>query len=175
VAFRRLRSIARGGYVRSQDPHAIQRELDRWLKRRMSTSGDPVQFVGEVHTAATYAAWRAEQLARMPNATVPTLPAERWPMVLWAMKPAAVPAFISKGLARDLYAAPQVGMFTAEVDREVALAGMIAAYLGDLSDAVQIAPPILGAIGRGRRKQARLAPLDRAWTLPATEAVGVRS
>jgi hypothetical protein len=66
-------------------------------------------------------------------------------------------------------------MFSAEVDREVALAAMIAAYLGDVSDAVQIAPPILGVIGRGRRKQARLAPLDRTWTLPATETVGVRS
>ena len=30
----------------------------------MSTSGDPVQFVGVVHTSATYAQWRAEQVAR---------------------------------------------------------------------------------------------------------------
>jgi hypothetical protein len=91
------------------------------------------------------------------------------------MKPASVPAFVSKGLARDLYAAPQVGMFTAEVAREAALAGMIAAYLGELPGAVQIAPPILAVIGRGRRMQARLAPLERTWTLPATEVVGVRS
>lgn len=27
----------------------------------------------------------------MPSATVPTLPSERWPLVLWTMKPAAAP------------------------------------------------------------------------------------
>jgi hypothetical protein len=141
----------------------------------MSTSGGPVQFVGVVHTSATYAVWRAEQLARMPKATVPTVPAERWPLVLWVMKPAAAPAFVSRGLAGDLYVAPQVGMFTAEVAREAALAAMIAAYLSELTDVVQIAPPILAVMGRGRRMQARLASLERTWTLPATEVVGVRS
>lgn len=140
----------------------------------MSTSGDPVQFVGVVHTPATYATWRAEQLARMPNATVPTLPAERWPLVLWVMKPAAAPAFVRRALVRDLYVAPQVGMFTAEVAREAALAAMIAAYLGELTTAVQIAPPILAVMGRGGRNKARLAPLERTWTLPASEVVGIR-
>ena len=153
----------------------IDRELDRWLKRRMSTSGNPVQFVGVVHTSATYAKWRAEQLARMPKATVPTVPAERWPLVLWTMKPAAVPRFISGGVVRDLYVAPQVGMFTAETAREAALAAMVAVYLAELADAVQIAPPILAVMSRGGRNQARLAPLERTWTLPATETVGVRS
>ena len=175
MVFQRLRSIGRRTDLHSQDPRAIERELDRWLKRRMSTIGDPVQFVGAVHTPATYATWRAEQLARMPKAIVPTVPAERWPLVLWTMKPAAAPAFISRGVARDLYVAPQVGMFTAEVAREAALAAMIAVYLAELPDAVQIAPPILAVMGRSGRNQARLAPLERTWTLPATEAVDVRS
>ena len=153
----------------------IQRELDRWLKRRMSTNGDPVQFVGVVHTQATYATWRSEQLARMPKATVPSLPSERWPLVLWVMKPAAAPAFVRRALVRDLYVAPQVGMFSAEVAREAALAAMIVVYLAELPDAVQIAPPILVVMGRSGRNQARLSPLERTWTLPATEVVGVRS
>jgi Bacterial DNA-binding protein len=67
------------------------------------------------------------------------------------------------------------GMFSAEVAREGALAAMIAVYLAELTDVVQIAPPILAVMSRGGRNQARLAPLERTWTLPATEAVGVRS
>ena len=78
-------------------------------------------------------------------------------------------------VARDLYVAPQVGMFTAEVARQAALAAMIAVYLAELPDAVQIAPPILAVMGRSGRNQTRLAPLERTWTLPASEAVGVRS
>lgn len=175
MVFERLKSIARRDDLHSEDPRAIERELDRWLKRRMSTSGDPLQFIGVVHTSATYATWRAEQLARMPKATVPTVPAERWPLVLWTMKPAGVARFISGGVVRDLYVAPQVGMFSAEIAREAALAAMIALYLSELADAVQIAPPILAVMSRSGRNQARLAPLERTWTLPATEAVGVRS
>jgi hypothetical protein len=49
VVLQRLRSIGRRADLHSEDPRAIERELDRWLKRRMSTSGDPVQFVGVVH------------------------------------------------------------------------------------------------------------------------------
>jgi hypothetical protein len=74
-----------------------------------------------------------------------------------------------------LYVAPQVGMFSAEIAPEAALAAMIAVYLADLPDVVQIAPPILAVMSRSGRNQARLAPLERIWTLPATEAVGVRS
>jgi hypothetical protein len=70
---------------------------------------------------------------------------------------------------------PQVGMFSAEIACEAALAAMIAVYLADLADAVQIAPPILAVMSRSGRNQARLAPLERAWTLPATEAAGVRT
>ena len=45
----------------------------------------------------------------------------------------------------------------------------------ELSGRVQIAPPILAAMSRSGRNQARLAPLERTWILPATEAVGVRN
>jgi uncharacterized membrane protein YeiH len=111
----------------------------------------------------------------MPEAIVPTVPAERWPLVLWTMKPGAAPGFIRGAVVRDLYVAPQVGMFTDEIAREAALAAMIAVYLVELSDVVQIAPPILAVMGRSGRNSARLAPLERTWTLPATEAIGVRS
>jgi hypothetical protein len=89
------------------------------------------------------------------------------------MKPAGVSAFVRNGAARDLYVAPQVGMFDAEVAREMALAAVIGSYLADLRAPVQIAPPLLAVTLRGRT-QVRLAPLDRTWTLPATEVVGVR-
>ncbi len=140
----------------------------------MRDEGDPVQFIGQVYTSASYAQWRSAQLKRMPGAFVPPLPAGRWPLVLWTMRPADVLTFARGKAVRGLYVAPQVGMFESEVDREIALAALIGAYLADLSDPVQIAPPILAVTVRGRA-QLRLAPLERTWTLPATEAVGVRS
>jgi hypothetical protein len=116
VVLQRLRSIGRRADLHSEDPRAIERELDRWLKRRMSTSGDPVQFVGVVHTrdlrdVASRAA-RADAEGDHPGP-----PTQRWPVVLWVMKPAAAPAFVRRALVRDLYVAPQVGMFSAEVAR----------------------------------------------------------
>jgi hypothetical protein len=49
---------------------------------------------------------------------------------------------------------------------------MIAVYLAELPDIVQIAPPILAVMSRSGCHQARLAPPERTWTLPATEVVG---
>jgi hypothetical protein len=168
----RLSSILRGDNARSDDPRDVERLLDRGLKRWMRDDGDPMQFIGFVHTRASYEQWRTAQLARMPGAGVPTLPPATWPLVLWVMKPAAVSAFVRKGTAHDLYVAPQVGMFTDEVARETALAAVIGSYLADLRGPVQIAPPLLAFTLRGRT-QLRLAPLERTWTLPATEVVGV--
>lgn len=64
-------------------------------------------------------------------------------------------------------------MFEQEVDRETALAAVIGSYLETLTEPVQIAPPILGTTVRGR-PQHRLAPLERSWSLPAAEVVGIR-
>jgi len=175
MALARLRALARGKHARSGDPREVERILDRELKRRMTADGDgdPVQFIGVVHTAASYEQWRSAQLKRMPGAGVPTLPGERWPLVLWVMRPANVPEFLRRGRAQGLYVAPQVGMFEQEVARETALAAVIGSYLETLSSPVQIAPPILGVTARGQTRH-RLAPLDRTWTLPAAEVVGVR-
>jgi hypothetical protein len=174
MALARLRALARGSKdVRSDDPRDVQRVLDRELKRRMADTGDPVQFIGMVHTQASYAQWRSEQLARIPGATVPTVPTQRWPLVLWVMRPANAPEFLRHGRAQGLYVSPQVGMFAEEVARDVALAAAIGSYLEDLSRPVQIAPPILGIITRGR-VQYRIATLDRTWTLPAAEVIGIR-
>ena len=139
----------------------------------MRTEGDPVQFIGSVHTPQSYAQWRATQLERMPAAFVPTLTSGCWPLVLWVMKPSGVSAFARNKALRDLYVAPQVGMFASEVARPTALSALIGTYLADLRMPVQIAPPILAVTMRGR-PQLRIEPLERSWTLPATEVVGVR-
>ena len=69
--FRRSKQGARG----SSDPQAVTRRLDRALARSSSEDGAPVQFVGEVHTTETYAAWRAAQRARSSRPS--TRPARR--------------------------------------------------------------------------------------------------
>jgi hypothetical protein len=73
VALRRLQSLLRAKDLRSDDPREIQRLLDRGLERWMRDDGDPVQFIGSVHTAHSYAQWRSTQLERMPGAFVPML------------------------------------------------------------------------------------------------------
>jgi hypothetical protein len=121
----------------------------------------------------SYAQWRSTQLERMPGAFVPMLTPGCWALVLWVMRPSGVSAFARNQALRDLYVAPQVGMFASEVARPMALAGVIGTYLADLRCAVQIAPPILAVTLRGR-PQLHIEALERAWTLPATEVVGVR-
>lgn len=108
--FARLRALARGEHTRSDDPRKVARILDRELQRLTSPGRDgsePVQFIGITHTVKSY--WRAAQIARMPDASVPVVPAERWPLVLWVMRPANAPEVLRRGRAQGLYAALQVG------------------------------------------------------------------
>jgi hypothetical protein len=63
-------------------------------------------------------------------------------------------------------------MFAAGLEPALALAGTIGVYLDENREPVRIAPPVLALQGKNRPR-ARVEPLGRQWTLPATEAVGV--
>jgi hypothetical protein len=160
-----VRWLRRG---RSDDPRAIARALDRSLARFMGASGDPVQFVGVVDTPEHYRAWQAAQ-----RDAVPLLEPGFWPLVLWMMAPSAVGAFLRAGTVTQLYEPPRVGMFRESVSYPSALAAVISACLDARAEQVMLAPPLLATMRAGR-PHAQIADLDRAWTLPPSEVVGIR-
>ena len=110
----------------------------------------------------------------MPGAFVPALMPGRWPLILWAMKPGSMVAFMRGGKVPGLYCPPRVGMFAHGLEPALGLAGAIGVYLDETREPVRIAPPVLAIQGKNRHR-ARIEPLGREWTLPATEAVGVAS
>jgi hypothetical protein len=134
----------------------------------MCASGDPVQFVGVAYAPDDYRSWQAGQ-----RDAVPLLEPGFWPLALWMMPPSAVGAFLRAGTFRQLWEPPRVGMFREGVSYPSALAAVISACLDARAEHVMLAPPLLATMRAGR-PLAQIADLDRVWTLPPSEVVGVR-
>jgi len=149
----------------------VTRRLDRALARSSSEDGAPVQFVGEVHTTETYAAWRAAQRPDLRASTPPLQPGS-WPLLFWTLRPSGVRALL-QGKPRDLYTAPSVGMMPPAMAYQAALAAIIAGWLEDNPGSYRFAPPIL-VTSQAPRMRCHIELLDRTWDLPASETVGVK-
>jgi hypothetical protein len=153
------------------DPQPIAARLEHAIAGSLAPDGAPMQFIGVVHTRESYAKWRQQQRPDL-RATTPPLQPGSWALLLWAMRPSGVRAFV-QGRPRDLYTAPVVGMPPPTVSYQTALAHSIAGFLELNPGGYQFAPPIL-VTSQTPRLRMHLEPLERTWQLPANEALGVR-
>ena len=157
--------------ARPADPQTIAARLEHAVARSLAPDGAPVQFIGVIHTRESYAKWREQQQPDL-RATTPPLKPGSWALVLWAMRPSGVRAFV-QGRPRDLYSAPIVGMPPPTATYQAALAHSITSFLELNPGPYRLAPPIL-VTSQTPRLRMHLEPLERTWELPASEVLGVR-